>query len=832
MRHTIYSLTLILGIAFNTTAQTRIPLNSGWNLQRINDTLTVAATVPGTVHTDLWHAGRIPNPLAGCNETQLQWIGEASWKYTTTLELTKEQTDHNNIELVFEGIDTKSEIRLNGELLGSTNNMFRQYRFSVAKQLKVGTNKLEVIVAACDAAQELQKQPVMLPGGEWAGVRKSAYHFGWDWGPKFVTAGIWKPIYFESWDKVQLDNLQITTQSSDKLKANLTATVSIRSERKQRRSVTITVDKKEVVTLIAKLQKGENRLTVPFTIDKPQLWWSNGLGEQKLYSISASLNANKEISTLATTYGIRTVELVQEADSIGRSFYFKVNGQPVFMKGANIIPRHSFLPEAGDAKLRQLITYAADAGMNMLRVWGGGAYEDDLFYHLCDSLGILVWQDFMFAGSMYPSDSAFLNNVEEEATQQVQRLRNHPCLALWCGNNEVSEAWNNWGWQKQQKISPVDSAKIWKGYLSLFENLLPSAVAKEDPTRIYWPSSPLNGWGRKKSMTEGDSHYWGVWWGMEPFEVYTEKIPRFMSEYGFQGFPYPETVKQFSSNGNSTPDSAELKCHQKHPVGYKTIDQYLERENLHPKNLLDKIYQSQLLQAKGMGMAMEAHRRAKPYCMGSLFWQLNDCWPVVSWSSIDFNGNPKAVYYTAKHNFADVLISPVEKDGKVSTWIVSDRVGNFDATISAKLLTFLGETIEEEAVILRVAANSSTKIDFPEIDSVMKGQNRKKCFVLFNLKDANGAPYQATHFFVPLGDLAIPATAPIVDILDINGAKFLTASSGILVKNLFVWFPGTEATLENNFMDVIPGIPLCLRIKSDASTEKLTHCLRSMWLNR
>ena len=333
-------------------------------------------------------------------------------------------------------------------------------------------------------------------------------------------------------------------------------------------------------------------------------------------------------------------------------------------------------------------------------------------------------------------------------------------------------------------------------------------------------------------MTEGDSHYWGVWWGKQPFEVYTEKVPRFMSEYGFQGFPYPETVKRFSSTENKTPDSTELKCHQKHPIGYETIDEYLERESLQPKTLLNRIYQSQLLQAKGMDIAMEAHRRAKPYCMGSLFWQLNDCWPVVSWSAIDFYGNRKAVYYTAKHAFADVLVSPVEKDGKLSAWIISDRLSSFDATISAMLMTFYGEIVAEEEALLRVTANSSTKIDLPVIDTAINGQNRQKGFVLFEMKDANGKPYQSTHYFASLGKLSIPATAPIIQIDDINGKKYLSISSSILVKSLFVWFVGIEAQLEENFVDIIPGKAIKIEVKTNASTQELTHCMRTMWLNQ
>ncbi|MFN3940327.1 MAG: glycoside hydrolase family 2 protein, partial [Chitinophagales bacterium] len=301
-----------------------------------------------------------------------------------------------------------------------------------------------------------------------------------------------------------------------------------------------------------------------------------------------------------------------------------------------------------------------NANMNMLRIWGGGIYEKDVFYNLCDSLGILVWQDFMFACAMYPGDSAFLSNVKKEITYQVKRLRNHPSIALWCGNNEIDEAWHNWGWQSQYHYNTTEQKEIWSWYENVFHHLIPEVLSQTDTSRNYWPSSPSIGWGHKESLTSGDVHYWGVWWGNQSFEYYNQKVGRFMSEYGFQGMPSYRSFKNFTPLPELRYNSPTLKTHQKHPVGYETIFTYMQREYPVSDNLASSIYLSQLLQARGISIAMEAHRRNRPYCMGSLYWQMNDCWPVTSWSAIDYYGNRKALYYASKKTFAPLALSIVK----------------------------------------------------------------------------------------------------------------------------------------------------------------------------
>ena len=345
------------------------------------------------------------------------------------------------------------------------------------------------------------------------------------------------------------------------------------------------------------------------------------------------------------------VDLVREQDSIGISFYFTVKGQPTFMRGANWIPADVFLPRISKEKYRNLLIAAKEANFNMLRVWGGGIYEDDYFYDLCDSLGLYVWQDFMFAGAMYPIATSNIENLKSEFRDNIIRLRKHPCIVIWCGNNEIDEAWHNWGWQKQFKINPFDSTFLWHEYQQLFQKILPEMLAELDPGRPYLSSSPVLGWGRKESMTNGDSHYWGMWWGMDSINVMKQKIPRFMSEYGMQAMPNDETIQEYSIASDWDTASAVMKSHQKHPTGYSTISKYLQMEQIPYNDFKSFVNASQELQSRALQTAIESQINSNGRCMGSLFWQFNDCWPVCSWSVVDYYGRKKKAYYTVKQAF-------------------------------------------------------------------------------------------------------------------------------------------------------------------------------------
>jgi beta-mannosidase len=543
-------------------------LHPSWQFRKAGTNETfMQATVPGTVHTDLLSAGKIPDPYYRDHEKQLQWIGESDWVYRTTFKVNKTLLNKKHLEIVFEGLDTYAEVLLNGKPIISADNMFHPWRVDVAGLIKP-ENTLEVhFRSAKKITDSLAKStlPHVIPDNPRVHARKAQYHFGWDWGPTYITCGIWKPVYLEAWDR---------------------------------------------------------------------------LPEEKPYK------------------PMRKVELIQEKDSIGRSFYFQIDGKPVYMKGANYIPSDMFATRLTRDDYRTILTSAKDAHMNMLRVWGGGIYEDDAFYELCDSLDIMVWQDFMFAGGMVPGDAHFFESVKKEVLYQVKRLRKYKSIVVWCGNNEVDEAWHNWGWQKQFNLHGEDSARVWNDYKRLFRDSIPAWVSSLDNARPYISTSPMHGWGRTQSFTEGDSHYWGVWWGLQDFEIFETKTGRFVSEYGMQAMPNLTTVYGFTQPEDRYLFSDVLKAHQKHPTGYQNLQSYLHRYFLDSnkvKNLSleDYVYLTQCLQYYAFKNSIAIHRSNFPVNMGTLLWQLNDCWPVASWAITDYSRQPKAAWYGVKEAYRD-----------------------------------------------------------------------------------------------------------------------------------------------------------------------------------
>jgi beta-mannosidase len=553
-------------------AQT-IALEKSWQFRRLGAKRWYPAEVPGTVHTDLMHNGLLPDPFIGSNEKTVQWVEKQFWEYRLLFAYPEKLRHCYGAALQFDGIDTYADVYLNGQLLFHADNMFRRWEIPALGRLRANNELRIVFKPAARIADSLRRKvSLQYPEGERPFVRKAQYQFGWDWGPRLLTCGLWKGVRLCGFGKDLIDH------------------------------------------------------------DDPDGFHS------------APSKAHN-------------VVLHTEPDAQGAAFYFEIDGKPVYMKGANWIPGDSFLPRAKKRRYyEQQLIAAKEAGLNMLRVWGGGVYEDDRFYELCDSLGIYVWQDFMFAGALYPADILFLDNVAQEVRQQVQRLRRHPCIVLWCGNNEIEEAWFNWGWQKQFGYSATDSARLWNDYKKIFHELIPSILKQEDPARPYWPSSPSLGWGRDSAYKKGDVHYWGVWWGKEAVSRYQQKIGRFMSEYGMQGMPDMRSIRAFAGSGPLDTSNAALRVHQKHPFGYQNINMYIEQKFPVPKRFEDLVYVSQLMQADAIGIAIDAHRAAAPYNMGTLFWQWNDCWPVTSWSAVDWYGRKKALYYEVKRAFAPLRI--------------------------------------------------------------------------------------------------------------------------------------------------------------------------------
>lgn len=794
-------------ICCSVSAQTsyRSLSTENWTFNKQNETKKYKATVPGTVHADLFQQHLIPDPFYGANEKKLQWIENESWEYETIFSVSNTELSAENIELEFNGLDTYATVFLNGNSILEADNMFRKWTLSVKNQLKKGKNHLKIVFhsAVQKGKEAASKLPYALPEKERVFVRKAQYQFGWDWGPRFVTAGIWKNVQLKFWNSAKIENIKYSQLQLNEEKALLEFITDIHSSKEQ----TVQLALNDNVHTFY-LKKGKNIVKIPYEILKPKFWWCNGLGKPHLYSFSIELvQQNKLLESKKLNIGLRTIELVQNKDTFGRGFYFKLNGKPVFMKGANYVPNDSFLPTASKISPLELVLNAKAAHMNMLRVWGGGVYADDAFYDACDANGILVWQDFMFACSMYPGDEKFVANVKNEVIDQVNRLQNHPSLALWCGNNENDEGWHNWGWQKQYNYSKSDSTQIWNDYKKVFHELIPhtldSLLSKDKNS--YWPSSPSIGWGRKESLLQGDSHYWGVWWGKEPFEMYQKKVGRFMSEYGFQGMPNKETLERVIAQSDLNFTSEAFKNHQKHPTGFETINEYMARDFRVPKALDKYIYVSQLLQAYGMKTAIEAHRLAKPYCMGTLYWQFNDCWPVTSWSTVDYYGNWKASHYQVKESFAPIVLL-FSEDAKALSIIGSNDTFDIQTgTLKVQLLDFSGNVIWKADKICEINQESNTVCMQIAYDQLPNFDKQKSVLqVEFKVKNTESVAY---HYFVKPKELVLEK--PTIEI-KIVGETLIEVTTNTLAKN--VYLHSKDGFFNTNYFDLIPGVPKIIKI--------------------
>jgi beta-mannosidase len=784
--------------------------SENWTFNKQNSTEKHKATVPGTIHTDLFQNKLISDPFLEDNEKSLQWIENETWEYETTFKLSEKELKFQNIELNFKGLDTYATVILNEKTVLNADNMFRVWNVLAKPFLKKGDNHLKIIFhpAVEKGKNEAQKLPYTLPEKERVFVRKAQYQFGWDWGPRFVTAGIWKKVQLKFWNNATVENIKYEQKELNDNSAKLDFLVSIKVQKQGKYRIRVN-DK----SLWVNLKKGQNNIKFPFEIKNPTLWWCNGLGKPYQYNFSFSLMQNqKNIENKSLKIGLKTIKLVQEKDTFGKSFYFTLNGKPVFIKGANYIPPDSFLPRVADSTYNSIVKNAQKANMNMLRVWGGGVYGDDVFYNACDENGILVWQDFMFACAMYPGDKNFVQNVKKEVIDQVNQLQNHASLALWCGNNENDEGWKNWGWQKQFNYSKADSTQIWNDYKKVFHEIIPkildSLVSKEK--NIYWESSPSIGWGKKESLLQGDSHYWGVWWGKEPFEIYKTKVGRFMSEYGFQGMPSLKTFNKFTNNLSF--DSDAVKSHQKHPTGYQTINEYLERDYKIPTNFEDYIYVSQLLQAHGMKIAIEAHRRAKPYCMGTLYWQLNDCWQVTSWSSLDYYGNWKAFHYQAKKSYENLLLSVNEEDNNYNVYLINDNFQNYSGKLQLELVSFDGKSLW----------NSTVNCESKENSSAIVASIPKENFNLFDLKKSvlkiqfeNNVITE--FFFAKPKDLKLDK--PTIQIKKLD-EKTIEITTDVLAKNVFL-STENETLFDDNYFDLLPNEKKTIKLSKPFSAIKI-----------
>ncbi|MGC8825086.1 MAG: beta-mannosidase [Bacteroidales bacterium] len=802
-------------------------IKEGWQFTQAGMNEWKPATVPGTVHTDLLNNKIIPDPFYRTNEKDLQWIDKVNWEYRTTFEITPEVLRAKNIQLVFKGLDTYADVYLNDTPLFSGDNMFRTWQVDVKPYIRQkntlriyfhspivrGLALLEKHGYRLPAVNDQSENGGLGPNAVSIFTRKAPYSYGWDWGPRFVTSGIWKPILLEWWNDARISDVYLYQQNVEKSKASLIAKVEVTADEAGSKVVTISTQGKVLVRQTVNLQRGKQTIELPFSIVKPRLWWPNGFGEAYLYQFEVTLlNDKTTLDTRTVTTGLRKVEVVQEpdADGKGKSFYFRVNGQKVFAKGANYIPNDAFVTRVTAADYEKIIRSAVQANMNMLRLWGGGIYEYDIFYELCDRYGIMVWHDFMFACSMYPGGEEFFESVRQEAIDNVRRLRNHPCIVLWCGNNEIETAWaeghENMGWGWKQRFTPEQRKQMWNDYQQLFSKILPEVVQTYSPGIFYWPSSPTAGDGiATYESRSGDMHYWGVWHGLHPFEDFNRYLGRFMSEYGFQSFPEFKTVQQYALPEDYDITSPVMAAHQRSGIGNLRIKQYMADWYKEPKDFASFLYVSQLLQAEAIKTAIYAHRRNMPYVMGSLYWQINDCWPVASWSSIDYYKRWKALHYYVAKAFKNTIVIPYLKNDTIQIYLATDNPGGISGTLKLSLIDFQGKTSGTIQLTVKANANEGKLCYAAAVSQLLQGAAPETHLLFAELIVNKQVIADDILYFVRPMNLKLEKPQITYDVQQQSDGYRITLKTNVLAKNVFLSLKNHNGFFSDNYFDLLPG---------------------------
>ena len=828
-------------------------LHEGWKFRQARLTNWYPATVPGVVHTDLLQNKIIEDPFFRLNERGLQWIDKEDWVYETCFTLAADMMRKENMELVFEGLDTYADVYLNDECILKADNMFRRWSIPVRQYIREENNILKVYfhspvkidVPKWDALP--YQYPASNDQSENGGLfnkkisifaRKAGYHYGWDWGPRLVTSGIWRPVYIRAWSDLRINDVFIEQKEVGAGRAVIAGHVELDAD-KDMDGVLVTITDEATGRVLgewqADLKRGTNRVTVDFVLHKPKLWWSNGLGEPFLYRFRTDIIAGGELLDSKTErVGIRSLKVVHQPDKDGHTFYIELNGRPVFAKGANYIPSDNFLPRVTPENYKRTILDAAGVNMNMLRVWGGGIYENDVFYDLCDEYGIMIWQDFMFACSMYPAEGALLDNIHQEAVDNVKRLRNHACIALWCGNNECQDAWLGWGWKCEIERQNKEYAdKIWAQYRQQYHVTLPGVVKEYAPGTFYWPSSPFAFEGEMSGTTDGDRHYWSVWHGKAPISDYDSEKSRFFSEYGFQSFPEFESVKRYAPYPEDWDIRSEvMMSHQRggdHANGL--IETYLLNEYKKPRDFRAFLYMNHVLQGDAIKTAIESHRRQMPYNMGTLFWQHNDCWPVASWASRDYYGRWKAQHYYVRKAYDDILISSVVEGDDLIVYAVSDRLENTSGRLQLQVCQFDGTVVHHWGKSVGISGNDSRVCFSAPLAKLLEGADRGTVYVRVDYTDKSGRVYHNNYCLGKQKDMDYPKVDLQTEVRSIEGGYEVTVSADKFARAVCLSVADNESVYSDNYFDVQPKSSVQVQVRTRLSAEAFNGSLRLTCLN-
>lgn len=695
-----------------------IDLKGSWTLYNSKKEEVCQAAIPGDIYSGLIKAGIMADPYYGKNEIDYQKLAKEDWTLKTIFHI--DSLDYSGIFLNIDSLDTYCTIIINGKICGKSDNMFIPFLEDIKNTLLLGENIIEIEFDSAEkTALQLEKQhpykvpymeaPIQSPARNF--TRKVQCHGGWDWGPALMVSGIYNSINITGVKEGRITDWDIDYKLNG-LEADIDFEFNYHSFIDGEIEFKLN-DSDSITSFTRKVVKGGNRLSFSLKKNDIELWWPNGYGSQPMYKFILECSDRRLLKKI----GFRTLETISAEDTIGKSLYFRINGVDIFSKGANWIPVDALPSGQTDDKYRQLITDSAEANMNMLRVWGGGQYEKDIFYDLCDEMGILVWQDMMFACSVYPADEKFLKNVDMEIKYQIQRLKHHPSIAIWCGNNENVGALT---WfeetKKNRDLYIID-------YDRLNEGTIGRNIKAIDPDRAWWPSSPCAGENDYSDCwhddSRGDMHYWSVWHEGKSFDAYYDVTPRFCSEFGFQSFPSLSTVKSFAPEDQWNITAPFMEHHQRNQKGNQIILETMSRYYRIPKNFENFLYISQVQQSMAIKTAVEYWRASRPTCMGILYWQLNDLWPVSSWSSIEYSGKWKPLHYEIKRIFEPIhFYSYKNRDEKCYFGLVNDTLTRVDYILDLKFISFSGETLWSTRINSTAEGESSSHSSIITMDEI------------------------------------------------------------------------------------------------------------------
>lgn len=811
----------------------QVNLGGAWRMREADSETWHSAHVPGSVYADLTADGTMPDPFWRENELDAFERMKKDYVYQRAFTVTEAQLAHAHVELVCEGLDTLAHVSLNGREIAFADNMHITWVWDVKEQLHAGENTLEIrfdspILYCAKKAEEAPgwESSDATPG--FRHLRKAHCMFGWDWGPRLPDAGIWRPIFLRTWDTARLENALMLQAHHDGV-VDVTIRPEIAGESAW--SAEITAPDGEVLTLPETMAAEQ-----VIAIQNPQLWWPNGLGKQPLYRVTVRLATG---DTRMWRIGLRTMTVSREKDEWGEEFCHVVNGMKVFAMGADYIPEDNILARVTPERTRRLLEDCKAANFNAIRVWGGGYYPDDAFYDICDELGLLVWQDLMYACAFYDLTPDFERSIRVETHQNVARLRHHASLALICGNNEMemfmaganSALINHRTWE----FVPTYPHHI-TDYVKMFEYILPAIVKETAPQTYWWPASPSSGgnFDAPNDENRGDNHYWDVWHGEKPFTEYRKYFFRYASEFGFQSFPCLKSVKQFTLPDDRNIFSRVMERHQRNQAANGKILSYLSQTFRYPNSFDDLLYASQLMQAEAIRYGVEHWRRNRGRCMGAIIWQLNDIWPVASWASIDYYGRWKALHYAAKRFFAPVMISaeeegelsqnpkineyhpaPLEKSFRLN--VCNETLRDVTGEVVWALRAPDGEIVRQNQQTLTIPAMSAKWLDKVDCaDASLTGHYVSFAFVMDNVAVSEGTCIFCSpkHFEFVNPRLTVETRGDT-----------LVVTSHAYAKQVWLESEDADLLLDDNAFDMNPGTKIVRVLRGSAEKVRV----RSVW---